>query len=283
MRPILALLVLPTLACAAARPSVPPAVAEREILALEHAWDDAEAHRDVAALGAMMDDRFVFMYGAEAPIDKASVLKNVLANERPSPSTLSDLHVTVDGDVAVATGVDTADKVVDGKAVKKAYRYTSTYAHRDGRWHALSAHIVPIPPRDEVALPREADVIRWSHDAIDAWDRGDAATLGAALSEGYWDWEEGAPDGREELLAGVAKRKSPVFAEARLVERARPGARAIPHLRRGSEGAPGWQRRARGLRHGRGVLARVVSRGWRVQDRVLELACRRQRRHAVEL
>jgi SAM-dependent methyltransferase len=63
-----------------------------------------------------------------------------------------------------------------------------------------------------LALPTEADVIRWSHDAIDAWDRGDAATLGAVLSEGYWSWEEGAPSGRDEDLAGVAKRKSPVFA-----------------------------------------------------------------------
>src|ERR1019366_7292069 len=68
-------------------------------------------------------------------------------------------------------------------------------------------------PATRVAMPTEADVIRWSHDAIDAWDRGDATTLGAALSEGYWNWEDGAPDGREEVLAGVAKRKSPVFSK----------------------------------------------------------------------
>lgn len=61
------------------------------------------------------------------------------------------------------------------------------------------------------ALPTEADVIRWSHDAIDAWDHGDAAKLGAVLSDGYWDWEDGAPSTREEVLAGVARRKSPVF------------------------------------------------------------------------
>ncbi len=67
---------------------------------------------------------------------------------------------------------------------------------------------MPAPP---IALPTEAEVIRWSQDAIDAWDRGDAATLGAALSEGYWNWEDGAPDGREDVLAGVAQRKSPVF------------------------------------------------------------------------
>jgi SAM-dependent methyltransferase len=67
----------------------------------------------------------------------------------------------------------------------------------------------PAPP----ALPTEADVLRWSHDAIDAWDRGDATALGPLLAEGYWGWEEGAPSGRSQELAGVAKRKSPIFAK----------------------------------------------------------------------
>ncbi len=69
----------------------------------------------------------------------------------------------------------------------------------------------PIASAPPLALPTEADVIRWSHDAIDAWDRGDAAALGAVLSEGYWDWEDGMPEGREDVLASVARRKSPVF------------------------------------------------------------------------
>jgi hypothetical protein len=73
-----------------------------------------------------------------------------------------------------------------------------------------SASAVPATP---VPLPTGADAIRWSHDAIDAWDRGDAAGLGAVLSEGYWSWEEGAPAGREDVLAGVAKRKSPIFSK----------------------------------------------------------------------
>jgi ketosteroid isomerase-like protein len=150
---------VPILACAAARPSVPPGVAEREILDLEHAWAAAEIRRDIAALGAMMDDRFVFMYGAEAPIDKATVLENVRKNNPHSASTLSELHVTVDGDVAVVTGVDTSDEIVDGKAVHSTFRFTSTFAKRDGRWRALFAHMVPLPPRDEVRLPTEADVI----------------------------------------------------------------------------------------------------------------------------
>jgi hypothetical protein len=73
------------------------------------------------------------------------------------------------------------------------------------------APLASVAPPTPIALPAEADVIRWSHDAIDAWDRGDAATLGAALSEGYWDWEDNEPSSRDEVLAAVAKRKSRVF------------------------------------------------------------------------
>ena len=74
MRALPVLLVLPTLACAAARTSAPPvATAEREILDLERAWGDAEVRRDAAALDAILDDRFVFTYGAEAPVEKATI------------------------------------------------------------------------------------------------------------------------------------------------------------------------------------------------------------------
>jgi len=145
MRPLSVFLVLPTLACAAARPSIPSAVAERQILDIERAWDEAEVHRDGAALGAILDDRFIFTYGSEEPIDKASVMKSVLANDAPSPSTPTEQHVTVEGDVAIVTGVDTTNDVVHGKPVQRANRYTTTFAYRDGRWRALSVHMVAIP------------------------------------------------------------------------------------------------------------------------------------------
>ncbi len=146
MRALAILLVLSTLSCAAARSTVPSAGAEREVLALERAWGDAEARRDAAALDAIMDDRFVFTYGSEAPLDKSTVIKHVLSNDRPSPSTASEQHVTLDGDVAIVTGVETVDEVLDGGPAKKASRYTTTLVHRDGRWRALAVHMVAIAP-----------------------------------------------------------------------------------------------------------------------------------------
>lgn len=68
----------------------------------------------------------------------------------------------------------------------------------------------PPSPASVMAAPTpasEADITRWSHDAIDASDRGDAAALGAVLSAGFLQFEGGSPLTRDEDLAMVAKRK----------------------------------------------------------------------------
>jgi ketosteroid isomerase-like protein len=164
MRALAILLVVPTLACAAARPCVPSAAAERpnvpsaaaaerEIVDMWQVWDDAEVHHDVATLDKIFDDHFVFTFEGESPVDKATVLKSVLASNNAAHATPSEHHITIDGDVAIRTGVDTIDVVVDGKPVKHSHRYTTTFVYRDGRWRALAVHMAEIPP---ATLARES-------------------------------------------------------------------------------------------------------------------------------
>ena len=73
---------------------------------------------------------------------------------------------------------------------------------------------VASPSSQAIATPpAEADVITWTHDTVDAWDHGDVAKLGEALSTGYVYFEGGSPTGRDAELANVAKRKgTPIFA-----------------------------------------------------------------------
>lgn len=66
--------------------------------------------------------------------------------------------------------------------------------------------VAPAPPAMPAA-PTDTDVTRWSHDAIDAFDRGDAAALGAVLSVGFLQFEGGSPLTRDEELAMITKRK----------------------------------------------------------------------------
>ncbi|HEY6459554.1 MAG TPA: hypothetical protein VIY73_05360 [Polyangiaceae bacterium] len=83
----------------------------------------------------------------------------------------------------------------------------------------------PAPPPPAPATPADAEVTRWSHDAVAALDRGDATALGAVLSAGFLRHEGGAPRSRDEVLAEVAKRPPGLPAVAERTwqhERARP-------------------------------------------------------------
>jgi SAM-dependent methyltransferase len=74
----------------------------------------------------------------------------------------------------------------------------------------------PTPPRLQHAVvpPSEARVRQWSHDVLDAYDRGDAGSLGGLLSESFVHFEGGPPTDRAAELASLARRKpgSPVIA-----------------------------------------------------------------------
>ncbi len=145
---IAALLVLPLVACVPSRSPVSTGAAEREIAEVERAWGEAERHKDAVALAAILDDRFVLTYGAYEPIGKALVLKNVAEGAKevdPVPSVPTEKHVLVDGDVAVTYGLDTVCEVDGGRHVKRGYRYTTTFVHRDGRWRALAVQMLPLP------------------------------------------------------------------------------------------------------------------------------------------
>lgn len=78
----------------------------------------------------------------------------------------------------------------------------------------------PAPPPAEspsapAPSPSAADVTRWSHDALEAFDRGDAAALGAVLSAGFLQFEGSSTLTRDDELALIAKRKpgSPQIAQ----------------------------------------------------------------------
>lgn len=65
-----------------------------------------------------------------------------------------------------------------------------------------------------LARPSSAEVIAWSHALLEAYDRGDAAALTAALAPGFAHVEGGRITDAEKLLAGVRARKPgpPIFA-----------------------------------------------------------------------
>ena len=109
--------------------------------------------------------------------------------------------------------------VLSGERPPVAVRYSASML----RWLAFFVSLVaacagaPSPatePRhvephvtNAVGPPSEASLRQWSHDVIDAYDRGDVSAMDAALASGFVHFEGSAPTGRDVELAQLAKRK----------------------------------------------------------------------------
>ena len=98
-----------------------------------------------AALGRILDDKFISTSGAGKSLDKDGFIKALTAGPAdPGQSqTLTDETVIVDGDTAVTVGTDTFFKA--GSAGGPKLRYTITLVRRHGHWAALAEHISALP------------------------------------------------------------------------------------------------------------------------------------------
>jgi ketosteroid isomerase-like protein len=125
--------------------------AEREVLALEDQWVQAEINGDEATLQRILDDRFVMTWGSGKTVDKASYIEGIIKGKGTILSEeLTDRIVLVEGNTVVVVDTDTLQgKNAAGEPWKLVLRMTTTYVKRDGRWVALAEQVVPIePPKD---------------------------------------------------------------------------------------------------------------------------------------
>ena len=126
-----------------------PTAAETEaILKLDDDWAAAEMRRDGAALERILDDRFIATLGASKPVDKATFIRQLLAEDSSMVVTqkLSDRSVVVAGETAVLVEVDTQTATKNAQTKISTWRFTITYIRRQGRWLALAEHGAPTQP-----------------------------------------------------------------------------------------------------------------------------------------
>src|SRR5690348_386668 len=122
--------------------SRPPtaAQAEKEILGLCQAWNDAENRKDAPTLRRILNDRFVSTMGAGKSLSKEEYIKAAIGDrvvDKTASQGLEDVRVVVDGDTAVILGINTAHGTSKGAAYASAARFTLTWIWRRGRWQAL--------------------------------------------------------------------------------------------------------------------------------------------------
>jgi ketosteroid isomerase-like protein len=135
------LIVIVLLSLAWAPQGTPPAHAV--ITDLEKAWDRAYLGRDTEGLSRLLADDYVLTDASGARLTKHDYLTAVV--RAPDMSRVKSwdgekLEVRVSGQTATVTGESAVKGRPRGRGyvVEARYRFTDTWAERDGRWVAVS-------------------------------------------------------------------------------------------------------------------------------------------------
>ena len=112
-----------------------------QLTAIENEWNDANIKGNKAAVRRIVADEFRGV-GANGSVENK---EQMLANLEPNPNIaslkLSDLKISLAGNTAVVTGLNTA-KLKDGKTL--TFRFTDTFLWRHGHWQAISSQATEV-------------------------------------------------------------------------------------------------------------------------------------------
>lgn len=120
--------------------SVANSQAEREILQVEREYIQANLDRDTDTLERILADEFTIERAYGRVSDKAQRLA-LLENPDFAFESIKtdDVHLKVNGDQAILTGVAVIETLYEDKEYTSApYRFTRQYERREGRWQIVS-------------------------------------------------------------------------------------------------------------------------------------------------
>jgi ketosteroid isomerase-like protein len=140
----LVILLCAALAPAAAQNSDDSAVRSK-ILALEHAWDQAQERGDVKALSAIFDNALIYVDYDGKLLTKAEYLARVNANHTHMQQIVAEeMSVQVFGSTAIVVGTYRVKGVENGKPYLHSGRFTDTWVLRGTNWICIAAEATPV-------------------------------------------------------------------------------------------------------------------------------------------
>jgi ketosteroid isomerase-like protein len=114
---------------------------EQELIKAENQWNDALVHVDIEALDKLIATEYAETGDKGQRSTKAEHLSSVKSGDfKVTSAVLDDLKVHVYGNAAVVTGRNTTKEQEKGKDTSGVYRFTDTWAKRDGRWQCVASH-----------------------------------------------------------------------------------------------------------------------------------------------
>jgi ketosteroid isomerase-like protein len=113
---------------------------QTRILALENAWNQAEEHKDVKALDALLDPTLVYIDYDGSIMDKAQFLASArVPSLHPEQIVNESMTAHVYGGSAVVTGVYREKGEKNGKPYLRRGRFTDTWVFQQGNWVCVAS------------------------------------------------------------------------------------------------------------------------------------------------
>jgi len=114
-----------------------------KLLALQHAWNQAEQFDDLKALDSLLDNDLIYVDSDGTLMTKADFL--ILVESRHVQAAVSDsMTVQVFDDTAVVNGTYRTKELRNGKVATRTGRFTNTWMYKRSHWVCIAAQATPI-------------------------------------------------------------------------------------------------------------------------------------------
>ncbi len=114
------------------------------VLALEHAWNQAEQRKDTRALDAIFDNALVYVDYDGSFRTKAEFLASVKsATVQPEQEVTESMTGHAFGSTVVVTGLYIAKGMEKGKSYARRGRFVDTWTFKDGKWLCVASQATP--------------------------------------------------------------------------------------------------------------------------------------------
>jgi ketosteroid isomerase-like protein len=115
------------------------------VLALEHAWNQAELRKDTKALDAIFDNALVYVDYDGTFRSKAEFLGRIKnSSSHPQQEVTESMTGHVYENTVVVTGIYSAKGTEKGKPYVRRGRFVDTWTLKDGKWLCVASQSTPI-------------------------------------------------------------------------------------------------------------------------------------------
>lgn len=118
------------------------AATRSRIMALEHAWNQAEAFKDLKALDALFDNALIYVDSDGTLMNKPELFAHVKSAHLSQVITQS-MMVEVFGGTAIVTGTYQAKEFRDGRTVVNRGRFIDAWVFKGSTWVCVAAQSTP--------------------------------------------------------------------------------------------------------------------------------------------